>query len=322
MEFKEIENFAAAVRSALSDLSADQVAHLTEDLEANMKASVDDGASLPDVDIYVKELLAGAGIDFGESVERTNLITRIVAVIRPLLSWFLGLDVGLRLLLGVGVFIALTILTTDDWTIAIVVGVVAAVAVARRPQTGAGRRRRMLAASVPIGLIVVCLASFIVPNENSGPWDGYLFCPREAMVENRRVSLPSPDVPNLVGKTLSVAEAEARLWWTGQVELEPTNPEVFALQEGPRPLEDGFVVIKQGEPELSDSVCQLAVVIPVVLSTPGETPTVVEPGQIPGDTTTTTLGRNVDGGDPSSITTTSAPRRQSPGTSSTPPSLP
>jgi hypothetical protein len=270
----------------------------------------------------VKELLAGAGIDFGESVERTNLITRIVAVIRPLLSWFLGLDVGVRLLLVVGVFIALTILTTDDWTIAIVVGVVAAVAVARRPRTGAGRRRRMLVASVAIGLIVACLASFFVPNENSGPWDGYLFCPKEAMVENRRMSLPSADVPNLVGKTLSVAEAEARLWWTGQVELEPTNPEVFALQEGPRPLGDGFVVIKQGEPELSDSVCQLAVVIPVVLSTPGENPTVVEPGQIPLATTTTTLGRNVDGDDPRSITTTSAPRRQSPGTSSMPPSLP
>jgi hypothetical protein len=322
MDFRKVERFAVAVRAALSHLPAEQVAHLTEDLEANMKASVDDGGELPEVETYVKELLAGAGIDVSESVEGTSLITRLVAAIRSLLSWFLGLNLGMRLLIGVGAFVVLTILTTDDWTIAIVVGAVVAVAFARRTQMSAGRRRWMLAASVAVGLTIAWLVTFIVPNENSGPWDGYLFCPDSAMVENRRVTLPSADVPNLVGKTLGVAEAEARLWWTGQVELEPTNPEVFASQDGPRLLEDGFVVIKQGEPELSDSVCQLAVVIPVVLATRGETSTTVASGQVSGATTTTPPGSTADRSDPAPSTTTSAPRRQPPRTSSTAPSLP
>ena len=121
MDFKEIERFAAEVRAALSHLSVEQIAHLTEGLEANVKASVDDGRGLPDVETYVKELLSGAGLDIDESAGTHGVVSWIRAFIKSLLNWFSGLNGQIRLLVGVVAGVALTVFTTDNWTIAVVV---------------------------------------------------------------------------------------------------------------------------------------------------------------------------------------------------------
>ena len=59
----EIAIFAERVRRALGHLTVEQVADLTDGLEANVAASVADGVALPDVDSYVDELLSAAGLE-------------------------------------------------------------------------------------------------------------------------------------------------------------------------------------------------------------------------------------------------------------------
>lgn len=76
-----IAKFAADVRRALGHLSADQIAELTGDLEANITASVADGASIPEVDAYVNELLSAAGLAVPHAVAGSTYVD-IVAIIR------------------------------------------------------------------------------------------------------------------------------------------------------------------------------------------------------------------------------------------------
>jgi hypothetical protein len=76
-----IAKFAADVRRALGHLSADQIAELTGDLEANITASVADGAPIPNVDSYVNELLSAAGLSAPQAASEARFAD-VVALVR------------------------------------------------------------------------------------------------------------------------------------------------------------------------------------------------------------------------------------------------
>ncbi len=323
MDFKEIERFAAEVRAALSHLSVEQIAHLTEGLEANVKASVDDGRGLPDVETYVKELLSGAGLDIDESAGTHGVVSWIRAFIKPLLNWFSGLNGQIRLLVGVVAGVALTVFTTDNWTIAVVIVAVISIAVSRAPQSEDRRGNK----SIAVGLAISCAAlgwAFVSgEDQNSDPYGSVkTYCPSDSNLEER-IAFPTKDVPNLVGKTWDVATAEARLWWAGEVFLEPMNPDVFGGTGGTivfegtgGPMMERFIVGQQGDPVLFHTICDSRALIPVVLDPRGSTVTTLTPEEFPGDTTTSVLPSDDNGGS-SSTTSSSVPKSKTPSASTT-----
>jgi hypothetical protein len=314
MDFKEIERFAAEVRAALSRLSVEQIAHLTEGLEANVKASVDDGGGLPDVETYVKELLSGAGLDIEKSAGTHGVVSWIRAFIKPLLNWFRGLNGQIRLLVGVVAFFALTVFTTDPWTIAVVIVAVISIAVSRAPQSEDRRGNKSIAVGLAISCAVLGWAFVSGEDQNSDPYGSVkTYCPSDSNLEER-IAFPTKDVPNLVGKTWDVATAEARLWWAGGVELEPMNPEVFEGTGGP--MMERFIVGQQGDPVLFHTICDSRALIPVVLDPRGSTVTTLTPEEFPGDTTTSVLPSDDNGGS-SSTTSSSVPKSKTPSASTT-----
>lgn len=308
MDFKEIETFAADVREALRHLSAEQVAHLTEDLEANMKASVEDGMALPDVDSYVDELLAGAGLERGDGLGGRGVVPRMRASVGKLVIWYLGLNTFIRLLAGLVVFVGLTLFTTDRWTIAVVVIVVSALFVARTLSMDSPRRRGSIAIGVVVSLAVAGWAFFSESSPHSDPFGSWsMYCATGANLE-QIVLFPTRDVPDLVGKSWNEAAANAQLWWPGQIDLQVTNPDVFTNGGGTPEAIEALIVRDQGDPVLFTAPCHVSIRIPVSLETFEPSPTTLPPQGVPGDTTTT-LG----------ATTTTSPSRSGSSTTSTRP---
>ena len=315
MDFKEIERFAAEVRAALSHLSVEQIAHLTEGLEANVKASVDDGRGLPDVETYVKELLSGAGLDIDESAGTHGVVSWIRAFINATVNWFRGLNSLLRLLVGIVAFIALTVFTTDNWTVAVVVVAVILISVSRVPLPEDRQRNKSIAVGLAISFAVLGWALVSGEDQNNDPYGSVkTYCPGDSNLEER-IAFPTKDVPNLVGKAWDVATAEARLWWAGGVELEPINPEVFQ-GTGVSMTEGLFIVSQQGDPVLFHTICDSRALIPVVLDPRGSTVTTLTPEEFPGDTTTSVLPSDDIGGS-SSTTSSSVPKSKTPSASTT-----
>jgi hypothetical protein len=315
MGFKEIERFAAEVRAALSHLSVEQIAHLTEGLEANVKASVDDGRGLPDVETYVKELLSGAGLDIENSAGTHRAFRWIRAFIKSLLNWFRGLNGQIRLLVGVVAFFALTVFTTDNWTIAVVIVAVILISVSRAPLSEDRWKIKSIAVGLAISFAVLGWALVSGEDQNYDPYGSVkTYCPGDSNLEER-IAFPTKDVPNLVGKTWDVATAEARLWWAGGVELEAINPEVFQ-GTGVSMTEGLFIVSQQGDPVLIHTICNSSALIPVVLDPRGSTVTTLTPEEIPGDTTTSVVPLDDIGGS-SSTTSSSVPKSKPPSASTT-----
>ena len=315
MDFKKIERFAAEVRAALSHLSVEQIAHLTEGLEANVKASVDDGRGLPDVETYVKELLSGAGLDIEKSAGTHKAFRWIRAFIKSLLNWFRGLNGQIRLLVGVVAFFALTVFTTDNWTIAVVVVAVILISVSRASLSEDRQRNKSIAVGLAISFAVLGWAFVSGEDQNYDPYGSVkTYCPDDSNLEER-IAFPTKDVPNLVGKTWDVATAEARLWWAGGVELEAINPEVF---QGTGVSMTGglFIVSQQGDPVLFHTICDSGALIPVVLDPRGSTVTTLTPEEFPGDTTTSVLPSDDNGGS-NSTTSSSVPKSKTPSASTT-----
>ena len=315
MDFKEIERFAAEVRAALSHLSVEQIAHLTEGLEANVQASVDDGRGLPDVETYVKELLSGAGLDIEKSAGTHGVFRWIRAFINATVNWFRGLNGQIRLLVGIVAFIALTVFTTDNWTVAVVVVAVILISVSRAPLPEGRQRNKSIAVGLAISFAVLGWALVSGEDQNYDPYGSVkTYCPGDSNLEER-IAFPTKDVPNLVGKTWDVATAEARLWWAGGVELEAVNPEVFQ-GTGVSMTEGLFIVSQQGDPVLIHTICDSRALIPVVLDPRGSTVTTLTPEEFPGDTTTSVLPSDDNGGS-SSTTSSSVPKSKTPSASTT-----
>ena len=312
MDFKEIERFAAEVRAALSHLSVEQIAHLTEGLEANVKASVDDGRGLPDVETYVKELLSGAGLDIEKSAGTHGVFRWIRAFINATVNWFRGLNGQIRLLVGVVAFFALTVFTTDNWTIAVVVVAVILISVSRAPLSEDRWKIKSIAVGLAISFAVLGWVLVSGEDQNYDPYDyATTYCASDSNLDYR-IAFPTTDVPNLVGKTWGVASAEARLWWAGGVDLEPMNPEVFQTEP---PTMDGFIVSQQGDPLLFHTICDSRALIPVVLDPRGSTVTTLTPEEFPF--ATTTVVPSDDNGGSSSTTSSSVPKSKTPSASTT-----
>jgi hypothetical protein len=312
MDFKEIERFAAEVRAALSHLSVEQIAHLTEGLEANVKASVDDGRGLPDVETYVKELLSGAGLDIEKSAGTHGVFRWIRAFINATVNWFRGLNGQIRLLVGVVAFFALTVFTTDNWTIAVVVVAVILISVSRAPLSEDRWKIKSIAVGLAISFAVLGWVLVSGEDQNYDPYDyATTYCASDSNLDYR-IAFPTTDVPNLVGKTWGVASAEARLWWAGGVDLEPMNPEVFQTEP---PTMDGFIVSQQGDPLLFHTICDSRALIPVVLDPRGSTVTTLTPEEFP--IATTTVVPSDDNGGSSSTTSSSVPKSKTPSASTT-----
>ena len=78
--------FAESVRREMRDLPAEQVADLTDGLEADMVASLADGGSLPDAVVYAHDLMRAAGIEVSAS-GRTGTGGRMIAAVLRAWSW-------------------------------------------------------------------------------------------------------------------------------------------------------------------------------------------------------------------------------------------
>jgi PASTA domain len=68
--------FAENVRRELRDLPAETVADLTDGLESDIAASLEDGATLPDASQYALDLMRGAGIEIPKSDANVRLKKR------------------------------------------------------------------------------------------------------------------------------------------------------------------------------------------------------------------------------------------------------
>ncbi len=78
--------FAESVRREMRNLPAEQVADLTDGIEADMVASLADGGSLPDAVVYAHDLMRAAGIEVPEG-GRTGTRGRVVALGLSAWSW-------------------------------------------------------------------------------------------------------------------------------------------------------------------------------------------------------------------------------------------
>jgi hypothetical protein len=75
------KTFAENVRRELRDLPAEVVADLTDGLESDIAASLEDGALLPDASQYALDLMRGAGIEIPESDADGQQMRRRIAEI-------------------------------------------------------------------------------------------------------------------------------------------------------------------------------------------------------------------------------------------------
>ena len=271
--FPSIAKFAADVRRALAHLSADQIAELTGDLEANITASVADGAPIPDVTAYVNELLSAAGLEtptkhprrsFGRALHIVNEQLRGIA---PML-WFLraaGLTMVLagvtserpavsghsvfpavydRVGLGVGVFAFL---------------LVASVRLGRREQ------RIPILVHAAIAVVLGGLGALTLRDEIR--WsNSYAMSQRNPCYElgydsRGVVRMPDTPVPNLVGMNFTESDKAIIDWGRGLVILSATvMPADADLSEA--------IITEQQPMVLDDSGACPYLSIPVRLDSP------------------------------------------------------
>ena len=78
--------FAESVRREMRDLPTEQVADLTDGLEADMVASLADGGSLPDAVVYAHDLMRAAGIE-GPGRRAAGTRGRIIATGSRVWAW-------------------------------------------------------------------------------------------------------------------------------------------------------------------------------------------------------------------------------------------
>jgi len=229
----EIAIFAERVRRALGHLSVEQVADLTDGLEANVAASVADGAALPDVDTYVAELLSAAGLAIPDSVDvgRLKIAERIATlkhVLRGLVPmWWLVRAVAATLLIGI-------ITSTDPaWGAGrvmirvsnnLLLGWVVLVA-AIVGSVWAGRMEKRLPAMLRVipGLVIVALSLSAVGNEFdfAAMMDRpqRLACVELGFDSMGRRRFPTDPLPEFVGMSLYDADQAIMGWGQGMATL-------------------------------------------------------------------------------------------------------
>lgn len=302
----EIASFAERVRRALSHLPVEQVADLTDGLEANVAASVADGTPLPDVEAYVAELLTAAGLEApaqsdANKVKFTEVVAKLKSGVRGLAPmWWLLRAVAATFLIGV--------LTSTDpawgagramvrvgdnlllgWVVFIATLVVS---------VWAGRLEKRIPAVARIvpGALVVALSLSAVGNEFDYAammkHPQRLACFELGFDSMGRRQFPTEPYPQLVGMSLYDADKAIMEWGGG---LAMTH-----LMRGIEVVNSPRAVIVHAEPAYIDSsgVCP-TINIPIEIAE--EPPTTVLPE------TTTVPPTSVSATTTSSSTTVTPP---------------
>ena len=321
----EIAKFAGDVRRALAHLPAGQIAELTGDLEANVTASVADGAQIPDVDAYVTELLSAAGLGLPSPTARNNKKTfvKAIAVLRRAVRGLAPMWWLVRAFLFVVIIGELTtnfdvssagtryIAVAGSQWLGIVFLVASIVGSVRW-----GRSRFVLPSWAEIGLaaVLVVFGALTIRDElrtaklaasAAGYGDYRGQCIGLGYDSMGRIGLPTNPVPDLVGLTSEEADQVILKWGRGVAMLSAT----FAY---PTPTEVG-VVTRQSDPYLVAGSCPYVSIdveldnpaslstttsllmtettsplgrVPTQTTAPG-TPSTIAPSPVPGVPTTT-----------------------------------
>ena len=233
----EIAIFAERVRRALGHLTVEQVADLTDGLEANLAASVADGAALPDVDTYVAELLSAAGLESSRSpLDASPIIRKVRLVLRPVLRVAKRWTHGLAPMWWLARAFAITVIigawsstepawgarhpfpAVDDRAVTGFVVFVAFLAAS----VWWGRRDKMLPTTirVAVGIVLVVVAVVTVRDEfrwasNFEATQQRQPCYELGFDSRGYVALPKLPVPNLLGMDYRQADIAVRKWGRG-----------------------------------------------------------------------------------------------------------
>jgi hypothetical protein len=297
-----IAKFAADVRRALAHLSADQIAELTGDLEANITASVADGAPIPNVDSYVNELLVAAGLEVPTKHPRKSfagvlhVVNEQLRSVAPML-WFVR-AAGLMMVLagvtserpavsGQSVFPAVY----DRVGLGVAVFVLLLIVSVRL-----GRREQRIPIIIHAAVAVILggLGSLTLRDEIR--WsNNYVMSQRNPCYElgydSRGVArMPDTPVPNLVGMNFTESDKAIIDWGRGLVVLSATaGPADSDLSEAVITEQEPMVLVNFGAcPYLS---------IPVMLDSPSR--------YVPPMTTAPTVESSTTTVVPSTTTSTS-----------------
>ena len=260
----EISQFAVGVRRALSHLPADQVAELTDGLEANMAASVADGTPLPDIDTYVSQLLTAAGLEVPRNTapvaSSRSFVDVVSEALHKVVTWSRGLAPMWWLLRAFLFVVIVGELTTDYDTLTagtryIAVGGsnslgIVFLVIATVGSVWWGRSRFTLPswAEIVLAAVLLVFGTVIIRDELhsaeiaaiSVGYNGQ--CTGLGYDSQGRIGFPMGPIPDLVG--LSPAEADEAVMEWGQA-LVLLNVSSFPE---PATAEDRSVVIEQSAP--------------------------------------------------------------------------
>lgn len=322
----EIAIFAERVRRALGYLSVEQVADLTDGLEANVAASVADGTPLPDVDVYVAELLSAAGIEatpepkgpFTSFRRAYEFAERIVS---PIVRWSRGLAPMWWIVRAFALTVILGAWTSRDpaWG-----GSHTFVAVADRESIGLvvfvllllasvwwGRRGAVVPGSIRVVAGVALLIFAFVATDDEFRWanqfasvEARQYCYQRGYDSQGKIGLPKLPPPNLVGMDLRNADAAVAKWGRGVAVISGSwDPTIYDPNGSALVDETNAVVVEQQAPALVTGTCAYIEIpvrfeaVPPTTVLPGSTTsssttssstTVTSPSTVPGGVTTTT----------------------------------
>ncbi len=283
----EIAIFAERVRRALGHLSVEQVADLTDGLEANVAASVADGTPLPDVDVYVAELLSAAGIDvtpepIGPFASFRRAFEFAERIASPIVRWSRGLAPMWWVVRAFAITVVLGAWTSRDpaWG-----GSHTFIAVADRESIGFAVFGLLLVASVwwgrrdtvipgliraVVGVVLVILA-YVATNDEFR-WanqfasaEARQYCYQQGYDSQGKIGLPKLPPPNMMGMHLREADAAITKWGRGLAVISGSFDPTWVGMEGvdqsvfpesvPGIEDTNAVVVEQQPPALVSGTC-------------------------------------------------------------------
>lgn len=233
----EIAIFAERVRRALGHLSVEQVADLTDGLEANVAASVADGTPLPDVETYVSELLSAAGLESSRrAIDASPIVRKARLVFRPVVQIAHRWTNGLAPMWWLARAFAVTVIigawsstepawggrhpfpAIDDRAVTGFVVFVALFAVS----VWWGRREKVLPTTVRVTFGIVLALTAVVATRDEFQWASNFEasqqrqpCYELGFDSRGYVALPKLPVPDLLGMDYRQADLAVQKWGRG-----------------------------------------------------------------------------------------------------------
>ena len=262
--------FAESVRREMRELPTEQVADLTDGLEADMVASLADGGSLPDAVEYAHDLMRAAGIEVpGSGKSGRDLVDGITKTFRRLTRPFADLQPAWWVIRAWVLMQSIGWLVSDhdsrhtfvsQWGTSEVAGVVLFLVLLvisvrfGRHATGVRRQVEVIVSMLLIiPFVSLVLADNHVPPDPYRPGVNYPIGGGNATYENGCLAA----VPSLVGSTVSVAIDILQQNGFDYRIVDPTGYDL-TLSEGTRNLE----VQEQG-PHFAELPCGSDIILTV-----------------------------------------------------------